>query len=65
MTITKRDIDNFNRGVMPSANEEYNKANKIYNREVYLKLRAVKSAKWGMLKKSITMSHVNEWINYV
>jgi hypothetical protein len=65
MTITKRDIDNFNRGVHPSANEEYNKANKIYNRETYLKLRAVKSAKWGIMNKPITMSHVKEWINYV
>jgi len=65
MKITKRDIDNFNRGVMPSANTEYNNANGIYGREIYLKLRAVKDSQWGMLRKPITAKHVSEWIDYV
>ncbi len=65
MKITKRDIDNFNRGISPSANEEYNKANGIYNRAVYLKLRAIKDSQWGMLPNPIMMRHVKEWIDYV
>jgi hypothetical protein len=65
MKITKRDIDNFNRKVMPSGNDEYNKANNIYNRDVYLKLRAIKDSQWGMLNKPITLRHVTDWIDYV
>jgi hypothetical protein len=65
MTITKRDIDNFNKGVTPSGNEEYNKAQGIYQRDVYLKLRAIKDSQWGTLRKNITRKHVNDWLDYV
>ncbi len=65
MNITKKDIDNFNRGVCPSANDEYNKVNGIYSREVYLKLRAIKDSQWGMLSRPIMRRHVNEWLDYI
>jgi hypothetical protein len=65
MNITKRDIDNFNRGVRPSVNEEYNKAKGIYSRDVYLKLRAIKDSQWGTLSMPIMMRHVEEWIDYI
>jgi hypothetical protein len=65
MKITTTDLRNFNAGKRPSANEEFNKATGLYNRETYLKLRAIKSAKWGLLNRPITMSHVKEWVHYV
>lgn len=65
MKITKQDIANFNRGVTPSGNEAYNKAHGIYQRDVYLKLRAIKDAQWGMLRMPIMMRHVKEWGDYV
>jgi len=61
MIIKQNDINNFNNGIEPSANDEWNKIRNIYTREVYLKLRAVKNAQWGMLSNHITLKHVQEW----
>lgn len=65
MNITKRDIDNFNRKIIPFANDEYNKLRGIYTHEVFMKLRRIKDSQWGMLNKPITLKHVKEWIDYV
>lgn len=65
MRITKKDIDNFNRRVEPSANEAWNKAHGIYNRETYLTLRRIKDSQWGMLNYPLTMKHVKEWLDYI
>ena len=60
MIIKQRDITNFNNGIEPSFNENANKARGIYNLDVYLMLKAVKNAKWGMLSMPITLKHVKE-----
>lgn len=65
MKITKRDIDNFNRGVHPSANEEANIARGVYQRDVYLKLRNLQSHCHGVMGNKLTMKDVKEWIDYV
>ena len=65
MKITKKDIDNFNRKIMPSANEEWNKAHGIYNRDTYLALRKIKDSQFGIMNKPLTMKHVKEWQDYI
>lgn len=65
MIIKQRDINLFNKGIEPSYNEEYNKANGIYNRETYLKLKAVKKSQWGMLALPITLRHVKNLYHFV
>lgn len=65
MKITSKDINNFNRRVYPSFNEEYNKQNGIYSNDVYTFLKKIQSAASGIMNSPLTMKDIKKHQDYI